>query len=406
MKKGLLFLLGASMIAAPTFAQDDEPDRVVDSLWMADFDSAYSVLLDMTNRTLGIKDIILDEHKGHWTVATAATVTNDVDVVGNVLTIDHKRTTEGDNYADISFQTFDWRGTSGFKFPHLAEEAGETVDTLGGMFVDMEPNEAVTVSFKAKVTTAQDSAQIRVDLVDANGRQGNGKLKADYQNTQRVNIKPTDGWVDVNLKYAFNMFDYYSGAYWGSNTGMWDGVGKVIGGNKKPANEWGAEGTYLWAPKGDTIYKREIAQEEVIPVSNRTIGKIMFIVDDAKQGVVGEQVLVEIKDLVIGSVDKAVSYVSFDEATTTLAYNPDNAMLVANLAGKQLQSMVSSKEVDAKTITVYPNPATNVINVEGEATVYANGVAVATGNGTVDVSALKSGFYIVKTAKGSAVFTK
>jgi len=400
MKKGLLCLLGATILVVPTFAQDAEKDRVDDSLFMAaGFDSAYSVYLDASNRCAGIKDLTGAETEALWTAATWGPCTYDVSFTDGVMSIAKTLKSSDANWASIDLQLGDWKGGSGEKFVHLAEKAGKNVDTLTGMFVDMSIDDQIVMNFTVRTDA---DCQLRVDLVDANGRQGNGKAPSDYQNSQKIDLKSEDAWVEVELTWSAPLFDYYSENFWGATTGI----------NNAHDPLW------IWKDKENELTDTlRIKKESGIPVSMQTISKIMLIIDDGgitDPGVAGDVKTVEIKDMSLGKYEGAVPFKAVTDQNITdgyIEYQPSNAVLARARQdldfGPSIYYTPSTPvEEVATSVAVYPNPATDVINVEGFATVSTlAGVVVAEGEGTIDVSALATGTYVVKTANGSAIVT-
>lgn len=397
MKKGLLCLLGASMLVAPSFAQEE--DRTEYEPFMEKFDSLYSVYLDASNRCAGIKDLTGSETEALWTGATwDKKIDYDVKVENGTLSISKTIVETGQNWATVDLEMVAWKGGTEAKFPILAEKDGVNVDTLTGMFVDMSIDDQVVMNLT--VRTDEDCV-LRIDLVDANGRQGNGKAPADYQNSVNLELKAADGWQTKEITWSAPMFDYYSPNFWGVTNG--------IGKGDAP----------LWAADGDTL---KLSIEKGIPVSMQTISKIQMIVDDGNltnPGDVGSTKTVEIKDLSLGMVsDDMPSFMAVTDkniASGAIKYDPKNAVLVRARQDIEFGPSIfpttpaPSETVSVEetaTIDVYPNPASDVINVEGEATVSTlAGSVVATGVGSVDVSALAAGTYVVKTSEGSAVIS-
>ncbi len=330
MKTGLMILAGTLCLANTLFGQA-EPPLVLDTNFMEYFDEAYSVYLDGSNRTAGIKGLTNNLTAEYWQTAWSNVAITEADVTNNILSINHTRTSASGNYYDIRLQTADWMGQSGIKFPHLAEAKGTVVDTLTGMFVDMSISGEITVTLTVKTDV---DCQLRIDLKDANGRIANGKTISEYQNTQRIGLRAANGWLNYVLTWSDNMLDFYSGEYWGVSNGMYDNVGTVQYGNLVENETYGPEGTYLWAWEDGShtsIVKTEIKQESGIPVTERAITAISFIIDDGIQGDIDVPVNVQIKDFTIGNVASAVDFVPVSPesiASGAIIYNPSTAVLV------------------------------------------------------------------------------
>jgi len=392
-------MFGASLLGANSFGATAEPDRKPDSVWMADFDSSYSVWLDPTNRQAGIKGLTSDVALPLWKPGYCTTC----DVItgaDGVLSIKHTNPTGG-NYSDVTMQMTDWRGGNLIQFAHIAEQAGKKVDTLGGMYVDMSMGGQVTMVLEYKVDR---DCQLRVDLVDANGRQGNGKVKSDYQNSQRVALKKGSDFQKVTIDWAYNMFDFYSGGYWDAKNGMRDGEGQVTDAKVRDESKpFGKE--YVWSTKKkadgtDTTYKREVKEEDPIPVDSRSIVKISMIIDDGDQGTDGDVTNLELKNMVLGKVEGAVEFKPFTVGTT-LEYHPEDAFLVlARGDGFVSDEIVSSAK---SALVVYPNPAKGQITVnENVKVTTVAGVATGVvGNGVLDISSLVVGTYYVVGTTGT-----
>jgi len=316
MKKTLLAALGTATFALPSFAQDEEPDRVEDPVFMEYFDEAYSVYLDGSNRCAGIKDLTGPETEVLWTAPTWGPCTYDLSFADGEMTISKTLTSTHDNWASVDLQLTDWMGGNGERFTHIAEKAGRNVDTLTGMFVDMSIDGQVVMNLTVKTDT---DCQLRVDLVDANGRQANGKAPSNYENSQKIDLSAADGWVDLELTWTDPLFDYYSGAYWGVTNGMRD--------NSDPL--------WVWKDYSKTE-KREykIEEQTAVPVSMQAICKIIMIIDDGgvtDPGMPSDVKTVQFKNMSLGKYEDAVPFKAVtgqNIANGNIVYSPANAVLV------------------------------------------------------------------------------
>ena len=119
MKSLVTVLAGTLCLASTVFAQFEIPPREVDANWMQNFDKAYSVYLDGSNRTAGIKGLTKNAVGYMWRYSGSQGSLNNVSVQNDILSIRHTRTNMDPNFADISLITTDWMGGFGVKFPHL-----------------------------------------------------------------------------------------------------------------------------------------------------------------------------------------------------------------------------------------------------------------------------------------------
>jgi len=337
MKNKLLALLTTTFIALPALSQE-KADRIADPDFMAYFDEAYSVLLDLSNRCAGIKDLTGPETIELWTPPADGPADYDISFDNSVMTIAKTLTSTDANWESVDLNTLSNMQQKGSLFAHIAEEKGEEPAILTGMFVDMTIDGQVVMNLTVKTDT---DCQLRVDLADANGRQANGKASYNYRNSQRIDLYARDGWADIELTWSDPLFDYYSGSYWGVTNGMRD--------NSAP----------LWVWTDSTKKeKREytIEEETPIPVSMQTISKIMLTIDDGEAknpGAIGDTKTLQIKDLSLGRTSDAVNFKAVNQQNLErgdIIYNPENAVKV-----KARQDINAKPEPDPVIIDSIPD---------------------------------------------------
>jgi len=254
MKKYLLTFSFTVLLAYPVLSQ--EKNRVEDPEFMEYFDEAYSIYLDGSNRRAGIKDLTGPETEGLWTAPLSRIAIYDISLDDGVMTIEKTLISFKDNWTSVDLPMTKWMGSK-IPFAHVAEEKGKDPGILTGMFVDMSIGGEVTMSFSVKTDT---DCQLRVDLMDANG-----KASPDYSNSQKIDLKAKNGWIDVKLVWTAPLFDYYSGDYWGSTNGMRDD----------------SDPLWIWKDYQKTE-KREyqIEEQTAVPVSMQSICKISMVIDE------------------------------------------------------------------------------------------------------------------------------
>lgn len=377
MKKGLLTLLCASVVSAGAFATADGVE--LDKTYMDSINPYYNVKLDLTNRTLGLSGLTNDGLE--WNCSENAAVTaQSAEIVNNklVVTSTRKDVTK-DNWKDITFQTTSWVGETGSKF-------GVDGDTMVGQFVDLTN----TLLLTAFIETNND-CQVRFDLVDANGNISNS-------HTPKQDIIAGAGDY-YRFSFEDSCMNWYGGDLWGLKNGR-----------NEPSE------LFFTAENGD---KTAVKPGQNIPFDFSKVVKIALVVNDAKQGVEGQTVVVKISELILGDQKKPVAFKPYDAdaVDSPVKFVPANVVNVPYPSkftsnGGDLPSFimgkletVSTKSTVASALVVYPNPAKASITVNEEVSIATIGGVVTgiNGNGTLDISTLPAGTYQVIGVTGTAV---
>lgn len=100
----------------------------------------------------------------------------------------------------------------------------------------------------------------------------------------------------------------------------------------------------------------------------------------------------------------------FDDNGTTVSYN------LSELRKAYFTTQQSTEEVENQQLTIYPNPAKDVLNIKNladnqEVTIYSiNGAVVmktiASGNAEINISELRPGMYVVSASNLVSKFIK
>lgn len=261
---------------------------------------------------------------------------------------------ENDFYGDF---TVDW----GIFIPgeNAGNKFGYGADTLFGYVWDATQSDVVIeAEFKLSVADPTESgistAQIRADIVDANGRVSNQSIGAG--SVSSGDLDATGDWTPIEWVFASQVYDQQTSSWWEVDP-------KAV-------------------PVGDSVVNLR-TEMSYVPLDMTRITKLAFIIDHgattADKQPVGKEVIFNFRNIKVGDGSVNPCWCCCCD------YFP------------------SDKITRAKRINIYPVPATDVLNVPGKAAITnVFGEAVAIGVDEIDVSSLSPGIYIVTVAEGSA----
>lgn len=115
----------------------------------------------------------------------------------------------------------------------------------------------------------------------------------------------------------------------------------------------------------------------------------------------GDEKYVLLGNLLSGAQNTEMDLVTWHNSPKSAYYYIDNITVM-----KTSEYIASNKEIDKKSFTVYPNPATDIINIESENEIVksieiidVNGKSIplnSINNQTIDISSLANGVYFLK----------
>jgi hypothetical protein len=291
-----------------------------------------------------------------------------------------------------AFLSCDWSkhqqsGTSFNPFLH-------SLDSVEGVFIDMSGADAAKLVLHYRTVGLSDSAQIRFDLSDANGRQSNWV-------SPKHTLKPSTSYQDIEFSWAessngnneWNQDVSEAMDAWSTS---WFGIdnGRTVGITGKPLTN-GLPG----------IGKAGV---DIIPIDLSSICKFTMYINEG--------------DIALSGVDTNFSiYFKSIQMGDKLACTDDQYLIsfthgwytacCGEICGHNDESAIVPNNLDFK---IYPNPTKESIKIETKATISqveiinSIGIVVSqtTGQSHISISNLAQGFYTVRaTTNGYAVLT-
>lgn len=344
MRKSLLSLAAVTVLGTAAFAQD------VDSIWAANPDFATGVTVAERNiiELSGIQGLISPE--GGW--KKNHDMYTGLEMADGEMTVSFKRLDTGsDFYGDFTadwgkFTDADGVASTNNKFTAV----NGAKDTLYGKVWNATLSDVViNAEYKLEVTDPTgagiSTASCRADVVDANARVGNA---TGHGTIEQNDLDATTEWTPIEWLFDDQVYDQYTGTWWEITPGTVTVADTTA--------DFRAVMTY-------------------VPLNMTRITKLAFIIDHGATSTdkqpIGKEVVFTFKNFTVG--DASGSLVSADEPVT------------------------------ASDLGIYPVPATDVVNVPGDAIITTLlGQVVATGTDAIDVTGLPAGVYTVTVDGGSA----
>lgn len=264
-----------------------------------------------------------------------------------------------DDYADNYF-SFNWAQWSGDGVAIFDKVTGKHQQYTGN-FLDLTGNNSLKFEYIFTSPSLNNSVRLRVDLVDVHGHQADA--------TQFIALEKTAFFFPVSFFFPLeNMRDISSEKWWNIRTGR-DGKSSDL------EIQTNTDTSLLF-----------LSPVHSVPVDFKRIVEIRFRIL-AQNEIEGQ--------LVLGNFSLGVK--------TGINYKTVKDFL-------EERTVVPNDSADAifeknSMIGVSPNPACNYVNTDSHVVIYNNlGSVVAQGSGTLDVSFLKQGIYVVnKRSKYSSL---
>jgi len=317
----------------------------------AQYDADLWLVDDQTTNVLSITGITeangFDGEVSGPTITTGYGDTYAYSWVGDALKIDFTNTQSPNQWADFGFTLIQWEGNTGVEFMKDSVKADQDHDVARGWTVDFTDEANREVTFKVQ---ADAELELRADLGDIAGKVSNNASPA-------VTVAATVGGVDVTDAAKWTTLTYS----WGDN-GEADASVAVM--EDAYSGAW-------W----DISYSTFTWKDAINPLSPTQIARFMLTIDQGATGAVDDAKTLYVKDLQIGAAANPTIYEPFVNITT-----------------------VEGGVLEVVDGVVYSEGTITVTGITGQ--------VVLTAEGSLSISALPAGAYVITAAEGSAKIVK
>ncbi len=187
----------------------------------------------------------------------------------------------------------EWNGGTTIKFKGQETSDGLAADTLVGMYVDMRNTPEIRVFIKTDV-----ECNILFDIKDANGHVSSSHVS-------RNTINAGNGqYYTFSYPNDNTLFDWHSGDFWSVKNGRYSTSNLSVDGS-----------TYTF----DTITN--------IPFDLSKVVGYRLMINDGSKGLIDQPINIEMSDMTIGTVEKAVPFIRYQYDSPALVANPANVIL-------------------------------------------------------------------------------
>ena len=234
--KKILLTVGSTLAALSMLAVG------ADSAFIKQWTAKRSITKSVAAAILNFNDSTLFHERainGGANLGGQATYATTYDTVEKAMSIHYKYTGTGvkDQYGDAVYFGYGYtQDTSAANQTAKAFNPFLTTDQIKGTFIDMSDStlRSLRVTCKIKNLAALDSASVRIDIYDVNGRETN----SDKSGVKRA-IKPSTQWQTLTYYWNYDskndlgniggwnemavmFYDGYQGSWWGISNGHWD----------------------------------------------------------------------------------------------------------------------------------------------------------------------------------------